>query len=104
MITLDIFLMGLLIVSTLTGVVTEAVKKMLDSTKVKYNSNIIAAIVAVVLAAGVGVGYTLIMGLGFSVQIIACIVALVFMSWLCSMIGYDKVVQIIASLKTAKKG
>ena len=102
MITIDVFLVGLMIVSTLTGLVTEAIKKIVAERNGAYRPNTIAGIVAAVLSAGVGVGYTLFAGLTFSTQIIVCIVALIFMSWLCAMVGYDKVIELIKN--TNKKG
>lgn len=104
MINLDVFLMGLMAVSVLTGVATEALKKLLDAVNAKYQSNILSGLVALVLAVGVGVAYVVVMGLGFTPQIIVCLVFLVFASWLCAMIGYDKVVQVINQLKNVKKG
>lgn len=100
MITFELFLTGLMIVSALTGVVTEAVKKVLDENKIKYLSNTLAGIVAAVLSLLVGVGYVILAGIAFSAQIVVCIVALIFLSWLCSMVGYDKV---MGCLNGAKK-
>lgn len=100
MISFDIFLLGLMIVSTLTSLVTEAVKKILIEHNVAYRANTLAGIVSAVLSAGIGVCYVIFSGIDFTARIVVCIVAMVFMSWLCSMVGYDKVVGI---LKTTKK-
>lgn len=100
MITLEVFLIGLMAISTSTGLVTEAVKKVLDICKVKYHADLLAGIVSAVLSVGVGIGYVILENVGFTAQSIICIVALSFMSWLGSMIGYDKV---IAHIKTVKK-
>lgn len=101
-ITIDIFLVGLMIVSTLTGLVTEAVKKILAERNAPYRANTISGIVAAVLSAAIGIGYTLFAGIGFSAQVIVCIVALVFMGWLCAMVGYDKVIGLFKN--NNKKG
>lgn len=55
--TLEIFLLGLMIVSIFTGLFTEGIKKLLDEMRVKYHSNFLAGGVAVVLSALVGAGY-----------------------------------------------
>lgn len=102
MITLDIFLLGLMAISTLTGLVTEAVKKILTEYNVTYRANTIAGIVAAVLSAGIGAGYVVLTGIAFSGQIVVCIVALMFMGWLCSMVGYDKVIGLFNNIN--KKG
>lgn len=99
MIDLEVFLIGLMAVSTLTGLVTEAVKKILDEHEKAYRSNTLAGIVATVLSAVVGVCYVILANIAFTPKVIVCIVALVFMSWLCSMVGYDKVVEIFKPTK-----
>lgn len=98
-ISIDVFLIGLMIVSTLTGLVTEAIKKMLAEYNKNCYSNTLAAIVATGLSVAVGVGYVLMMNIGFTTGNIVCIIALTFMSWLCSMVGYDKVVGVIKQFK-----
>ena len=99
MITMDIFLLGLMIVSTLTGLTTEAVKKIFTEYGIAYRANTVAGIVAAVLSIGVAVGYLIIAGIAFSAAIVVCVIALVFMSWLCSMVGYDKVIGLFKNKK-----
>lgn len=101
MVTLEVFLFGLMITSTLTGLVTEAIKKILAEHNTKYRANTLAGIVAAALSVAIGIGYVIITSIGFSGQIVVCIIAQVFLSWLCSMVGYDKVIGIF---KTTKKG
>lgn len=103
MIGLDTFLFGLLLTSTLTALVTEAIKIILVEHNVTYRANTLAGIVALFLSAAIGVSYVNITGIGFTTQIITCLVAQVFMSWLCAMVGYDKVVQAISQFKTNGK-
>ena len=99
MITFDIFLIGLLVISTLTSLVTEAVKKILVELKVNYYPNVLAGIIATVLSGAVGASYVILTELNFTAQIIVCIIALVFMSWLCAMVGYDKVIGQFKNIK-----
>lgn len=103
MINLQTFLTGLLVTSTLTGLTTEAVKKILTEYNKQYQANTLAGIVALVLSMGVGIGYVIATGTGFTTQIVSSLVALVFMSWLCAMVGYDKVVQTISQIKNIGK-
>ena len=102
MITFEIFLIGLMIISTLTSLTTEGVKKILGNSK-KYNTNALVAIVATVLSAVVGVCYVVFTGTTFTGQVIVCLVALVFVSWLCAMVGYDKVIEVIKKIKGTGK-
>lgn len=94
MITIDVFLVGLMIVSTLTGLVTEAVKKIIAERNGSYRPNTIAGIVAAVLSVGIGVGYTVFMKMNFTGSIIVCIIALAFVGWLGAMVGYDKITDL----------
>jgi hypothetical protein len=104
MINLETLLTGLMITSTVTGLATEAVKKCLTDLKVKYQANILTGIVSIVVSAGIGVGYLAITGTAVSGANITGIIGLAFASWLCSMVGYDKVKQGIEQLKNVKKG
>ena len=99
MITFDIFLMGLMIVSTLTGLTTEAIKKIMTEHNAKYHANTLAAIVSVVLSVVASICYITVQGITFTAPIAVCIVALTFMSWLCAMVGYDKVVGQFKNIK-----
>lgn len=103
MITLETFLFGLLAVSVLTSLTTEAIKKFLAEREKKYYANTLAGLVAMVLSVGIGGGYVMYFGIEFTIQVILAILALIFMSWLCAMIGYDKVIQTIKQLKTTGK-
>lgn len=103
MINVEVLLLGLLITSTLTGLVTEAVKNILTEHNVAYRANTLAGLVSLILSAAIGVGYVIIAGTGFTSQIIVCLIGLVFMSWLCAMVGYDKVIQAISQFKTTKE-
>ena len=93
--TLEIFLLGLMIVSIFTGLFTEGIKKLLDEMTVKYHSNC----VAVVLSTLVGAGYLILTETQINDKMAVYLIALVLLSWLASMVGYDKVIQAIAQLK-----
>lgn len=103
MVTLEIFMLGLLITSVLTGLATEAVKKLLTEHDVTYRANTLAGLVSFVLSAAIGAGYIVMTGATFTSQIVVCLIAQVFMSWLCAMVGYDKVIQAISQFKTNRK-
>lgn len=100
---LEFFIFGLLIISTLTSLSTEAIKKILVEHEINYYSNTLVGIISLVLSIATGTGYAVVTGVGFDKHFIVYIVALVFMSWLCAMIGYDKVVQAISQFKTQRE-
>lgn len=85
----------LMLCSLLTGLITEAIKKMVNVDK----PNILAAIVSVVVGIAVPCGYIILNNLAFDTTAILYIISIVTLSWLCSMLGFDKVVQTLNQLK-----
>ena len=96
---IEVALMLLLVVATMTGLVTEAVKKVLQEGNVSYKPNLLAGLVAVALSVGVGAAYMVLTETALNAQMAVYLIALVFLSWLSSMVGYDKVIQTIAQLR-----
>ena len=90
---------ALAIVSALTTLTVQGIKKILDEQGKTYKSNLLAGIVAVVLSVASVVGYVLYNGVAFTVQIFVLMVTFAFLSWLCAMVGYDKVKMLIEQLK-----
>lgn len=103
MFSLEMFLMSLLVVSTFTSLTTEAVKNLLWSWNKTYQSNIIAGAVSIVLSLATGISYVCFKGITVTNQTVICIIALVFLSWLCAMVGYDKVIQAVSQFNKSKK-
>lgn len=99
--TMDMFLILLLIVSTLTGLVVEGIKSILGNKE--YSKNILASIVSVVLSVVIGVFYCIMAEAIITAKLIIILIALVFLSWLCAMVGYDKVLQTINQIKGGNK-
>jgi len=82
--------------AALTGLVTEAVKKMIGEKQ--YSVNVLAAIVSVIVAGGVCAWYIIMHDVVVDTKVWTQIVALVVLSWLCAMTSYDKVRQTIAQI------
>jgi len=98
----EIFLMELLIVSVLVSLATEAVKTILKDYERTYHANALAGIIAVVISVAVSVMYAVVAEEAWTDKMTVYLIALVFLSWLSAMVGYDKVIQAIAQFKTAK--
>lgn len=100
--TLHVFLIMLLACSIFTSLTVEAIKMMFTDGESR-KANIIAAAVAIVLAIIIGFGYAVLFAVAVTVQYVIMIIALCFLSWLCAMLGYDKVVQAITQITEGKK-
>lgn len=100
MIEFEMFALGLLTISTLTSLTTEAVKRILTEHGTEYHANTLTGCVAAILSLGIGGGYIVLMEKGITSSSVICVIALIFMSWLCAMVGYDKVIQAIGQIRT----
>jgi hypothetical protein len=103
MIDSQVLLTGVFMSALLTGLVTEAVKKVLDEHKHQYQANSLAGVIAVVVSIALGVGYVVLSEIAFSAQIVVYLIALMGSSWLCAMVGYDKVIQTIEQFTKTEK-
>jgi|UniRef100_UPI004025C826 hypothetical protein len=100
---LEIFLIALFAVSLFTGLFTEAIKKWLDERGKTYFSNALAGYVAVALSVVVSAGYVILTESALNAKMAVYLIALMVLSWLSSMIGYDKVIQTIQQIAGLKK-
>ena len=89
---------ALAVISVLTSLTVQALKKLLDEKGAKYSSNVLAVIVAVILTVACAIGYIIYFDVAVNAQVIITIVALTFFSFLGSTVGYDKVIQLIKQL------
>ena len=103
MMNLQSFLTALFAVSAITSLTTEAVKKALDDRNKTYHTNTLTGIIALIISSASGIGYTFVSGIGFTPSTVVSIVGFAFMSWLCAMVGYDKIAQTIGQFKTTKE-
>jgi hypothetical protein len=97
--TVEIFLIALVTISSLASLVAEAVKKILDEHNKSYRTNTLVGICAFVVAVIVSVLYIMYTGIAVTLAVVASIIAITLLSWLCAMVGYDKVVQAFSQFK-----
>jgi len=90
------------IISVITSLGVEGVKKILDEKQVKYSSNILAVIVSVVITVAASICYVIYMNISITPQVIVEIIVLAFLSFLMATVGYDKITQMISQLKVIK--
>ena len=97
MITMEIFLLGLTICATMSGLVTEAVKKTFTAFDKRVGSTLLAAVCSVIVALAVCALYIIYTNVAITAQTVAAIVVFVILSWIGATVGYDKVRQAIES-------
>ena len=98
--TVQIFLMLLMVFSVATSLITQVLKKFLDEINIKYASNIIVLVVAVVVGICGMVSYYILNGIEFSAANVIYVLLITVANWLSAMVGYDKVVQAINQMKS----
>lgn len=96
--TVSIFLMLLTGFSVITALITEAVKKFFDGTKIKYASNIIALVVAFLVGIGGCAIFYIYSSVPFTLINVFTMVLMGLSNWLGATLGYDKVTQAITQL------
>lgn len=101
--TITLFISILTIGAAVTSLLTEAIKKAYENANKPYSSNIIALINAVIVGAG-GTSVTyMLTGIDWTVNNIICMALMVLAVWMGSMLGFDKVLQLVNQLKEVKE-
>lgn len=98
MINSGFLLSALAVISALTSLTTEGIKKIYDERGKKYSSNILAVCVAFGITVIGSALYIIYASIPVTPQIIVVIIALVFLSFLVATTGYDKVIQMLKQL------
>ena len=96
--TVALFVTILTVGAAASSLLTQAVKKWYENQKKNYSSNVIALINAVVIGCGGTAVTYMLVGLPWSVNNIICLLIMGVCVWIGSMIGYDKVIQLIKQL------
>lgn len=97
--TIEVFLALLLILSSANALLTQAVKKFLDGYEFKYSSNVVALIDSIIVGAVGTYVYYLLDNIPFDGQHIMFLILLTIATWISSMIGYDKILQLMNQIK-----
>lgn len=97
--TVTMFLTLLSAFSILSGLVVEAIKKII-SNKVNLAYNLVALVVALIIGCGGTLIYYQLTGIAFTVNNVIYAVLMGFASSLVAEVGYDKVIQTIKQIAT----
>ena len=90
---------ALLIVSLLTNATVEGIKKLLNGANINYSSNLLAAITSMAIALAVSSIYLIMNDISFTIKVGVEVIVLMYLSFLTSTVGYDKVVQMIGQIR-----
>lgn len=94
---------ALLIVSLVINLTVEGIKKLLNETTIKYSSNVLAAVVAVLISCAVCAIYLIMNDVALTLKIGVEVCIFMYLSFLTSTVGYDKVVQMIQQIQGVKE-
>lgn len=100
--TMTMFIILATICCSVSALLTEGIKQWYSNAGKDCSPNLIALIdSAIVGCGGTATAYVL-LGIAFSLQNILCLVLMVGVVWLGSMIGYDKVMQLLTQIAGPK--
>jgi len=101
--TVTLFITILTVGSIISSLLTEAIKKAYANAGKEYSANVIALVDAFVIGGGVTSAVYMLMGIPWTVNNVICLVGMIVTTWICSMIGYDKVIQAANQIKDIVK-
>lgn len=89
----QLFISLLFAFATLTGLIVEAIKKVV---KKELPYNFVAVLIGLVIGSVGTIVYYILNGIPFITNNVICAIIMGFASALCSMVGYDKLKELIA--------
>ena len=101
-ITITIFATLLTILVACNTLITQAIKVAFDKNGKKYSSNLIALITSIAIGGLGSIIAYIFLGITFNIYSIICIPLFMIAIWIGSMMGYDKVFQLIEQIKNMK--
>ena len=99
--TVTLFATILTLGAMANALLTEAIKKMYENDGKTYSANVVALADAFIIG-GLGTAAVyMLMGIPWTVNNIICLVIMVVAVWVASMVGYDKMIQLVKQIETA---
>lgn len=100
--TVNLFIILITLGAAMASLLTEAIKTAFSNAGKNCSPNMIALINSVIVGGlGTALSYILI-GIPFTVNNIICIPLMMLCIWVGSMVGYDKIIQLIQQIGGAK--
>lgn len=101
--SLDLFIKILVIGSAASTLLTQAVKKAYENAGKEYSANVLALIDAIVVGCGGTAVYYMLKAIPWTVNNVICLFLMGITVWIGSMIGYDKILQLLEQLGVLPK-
>ena len=96
--TITLFVSILTLGSVINSLLTEAVKKFYENAHKEYSANVVALVDALVIGGlGTAAVYQL-LGIKWDLNNLICLCIMIVAVWIASMVGYDKVIQMIQQI------
>lgn len=96
--TITLFISMLTLGAGVTSLLTEAIKKAYANARKEYSANVVALINAVVVGCGGTAILYMLKAIPWTINNVICLILMGVAVWIASMIGYDKVVQLLKQL------
>jgi hypothetical protein len=97
-----LFITLLTIFSTVTSLITQGVKKILDEKKVAYASNVLVIIIACIVGIGGTAVFYILNSVEFDIANTTCMIIMGLATSLGAAVGYDKVIQTVKQCSFSK--
>lgn len=96
--TITLFITMLTLGAGVTSLLTEAIKKAYSNAGKEYSANVIALINALVVGCGGTAILYMLLSIPWTVNNIICLFLMGFTVWIASMVGYDKILQLLQQI------
>lgn len=101
--TVTLFIMIAAICCVVAAAMTEGIKAWYKNAGKNYSANLIALINAFIVGGGGTVVSYILIGIPFVLANVICIILMIIVVWLGSMIGYDKIMQLIKQITSKEE-
>ena len=100
--TISLFMALIVVLAIAVSLLTEAVKKFLEGIKFTYSSNVVVLIISIIVGIGGTAMAYISLGIAFTLSNIICMLLMAVAVWVGSMLGYDKVLQMVKQIHNIK--
>lgn len=101
--TITLFITMLTIGAGATSLLTEAIKKAYSNAGKEYSANLVALVNAIVVGCGGTAVLYMLQAIPWTVNNVICMILMGLAVWVASMVGYDKIIQLLKQLADAPK-